>query len=87
MAGHSGSQFNVRATGNACPLANVMLAVMGRPVFDDFDVAAHSAKLVLAAPNANTPSNADSGTPLSDSSAGPRATLRFEKISALILRI
>jgi hypothetical protein len=86
MVGHAESHFSFRSATKPCSLANAALAVLNRPVVDEFAGVAHS-KFSLAAMSASAPEITNAFPVLRDLSAGPPLIFPSLRTSALVLRI
>lgn len=87
VTSHEESHFSVRSVAKPCNLANGTLAVLSRPLEDEFARAANSGKFGPTAPSASTPENGNAFPVFRDLWAGPPLTFPSISMSALILRI
>jgi len=87
MTDHAGLHFSVRAAAKPCNLADGSLAVLSRPVRDEFAGAPHGSKFGLAMVSVNAQVAAEFFLVLSDSSAGPPLTFASVSTSSVTLRI
>jgi hypothetical protein len=87
MTGNAGLHFSARAAAKPCSLADGSLAVLSRPVRDEFAGAPHGGKFGLAVLSMNTQVAAEFFLVLSDSSAGPPPIFSAVRTASVTLRI
>jgi len=87
MTGHAGLHFSVRFAAKPCSLADGSLAVLSRPVRDEFAGTSHGGKFELAAASVKARVNAEFFLVLNDSSAGPPSIFSSANTVSITLRI
>jgi len=87
MTGHAGLHFSVRSAAKPCSLADGSLAVLSRPVRDEFASTSHGGKFELAAASVNARAGAEFFLLLNDSSAGPPPIFPSIDAAPITLRI
>jgi len=85
--GHAGLHFSVRAAAKPCSLADGSVAVLSRPVRDEFASTSHGGKFELAAARVNVRVGAEFFLVLNDSSAGPPPIFPSVNAASVTLRI
>ena len=83
----AGLHLSVRAAAKPCNLADGSLAVLTRPVRDEFVGAPHGGKFGLAAASVNAQVAAEFFLVLSDSSAGPPSIFSSVRPASVTLRV
>jgi len=87
MTDHAGLHFSVRAAAKPCNLADGSLAVLSRPVRNEFAGAPHGGKFGVAAASVNAQMTAEFFLVLSDSSVGPLPIFSSVRTASVALRI